>query len=93
MARKVVVNCKVDAYVTDNRIQIGYRIGKSPMQTVGARDFASPGEYSQMRHSMVVLDVPAGKQRIQPYWRVVGPHTNHHGVLGGRCLTAEAYTN
>jgi hypothetical protein len=94
VARKVVVNFNADAYVVgDNRIKIGYRIGKASMRTVGAQDFATHTEFSQMRHSMVVLDVPAGKHRIQPYWRVVGPVSSHYGVLAGRCLTAEAYTN
>jgi hypothetical protein len=94
VARKVLVNFNVDAYVAgENRIEIGYRIGKAPMQTIGARDLATHTEFSQMRHSMVVLDVPAGKHRIQPYWRVVGPSSSDHGLLAGRCLTAEAYTN
>jgi hypothetical protein len=90
--RYVVVNFNSDAGVTPNaEIRVGYRVDAGAIQTPGAQNFANYTQYWQTRHSMVVLYVPAGTHTIRPYWRISGNPTTS-GVLNGRCLTAEAYT-
>jgi hypothetical protein len=99
VARKVVVNLNADLFVpTNNLVQVGYRVDKGPVKIIGASILAVNFELSNptfARHSMVVLDVPAGKHLIQPYWRSIGTDQgpNQRARIGGRCLTAEAYTS
>jgi hypothetical protein len=91
-ARYVVVNFNSDAGVTPNaEIRVGYRVDAGAIQTPGAQNFANYTQYWQTRHRMVVLYVPAGAHTIPPYWRISGG-AGTSGVLNGRCLTAEAYT-
>jgi hypothetical protein len=90
--RYVVVHFNADAGVTPNaEIRVGYRVDSGAIQTPGAQNFANHTQYWQTRHGMAVLRVPAGVHRIQPYWRISGG-AGTSGVLHGRCLTAEAYT-
>jgi len=92
-ARNVVVNLNADAGVSDNaEIRIAYRIDGGPIQNPGAGNFANHTQYWQTRHSMVVLSVPRGTHTIRPYWRISGG-AGSNGVIGARCLTAEAYTS
>ncbi len=92
VARKVVVNLNVDAYASSRAtILVGWKVDNGPIQLTGARVIATKSPIYEARHIMVVLDVPAGKHRIQPFWRVTGRPDNY-GLLGAHCLTAEAYT-
>ena len=93
VARKVVVNLSIDADV-DPRAQIvlGWKVDTGPIKRVGAHYLVNSSPVTQTRHVMVVLDVPGGKHRIQPFWRVRG-EANTVGNMGARCLTAEAYTS
>ena len=93
VARKVVVNLNVDAYTSlKSTIAVGWKVDDGPVQRVGARALVSNSPFFYARHVMVVLDVPAGKHRIQPFWKISGrPGT--FGILSSRCLTAEAYTS
>ena len=93
VARKVVVDLNVDAYASDRAtILVGWKVDNGPIQLKGARAIASKSPVIHARHIMVVLDVPAGKHRIQPFWRISG-RPGHFGILASRCLTAEAYTS
>lgn len=93
VGRYVVVNFNADAGVdTLAEIRLGYRVDAGPIQTPGAQNFANHTEYWQTRHSMVVMYVPPGVHRIQPYWRISGA-PGKNGVIHSRCLTAEAYTS
>jgi hypothetical protein len=93
VARNVVVNFNADAGVTSAaEIRVGYRIDAGAIQTPGAQNFANHTEYWQTRHSMVVMYVPSGTHKIQPYWRISGG-AGTSGVIYSRCLTAEAYTS
>jgi len=88
-----VVDLDADAYVSMNAgVPLGWRIENRPIQIVGAQFLASDSTVTRIRHGMAVLDVPAGHRRIQPSGRPGGrPGTS--GILGARCLTAEAYTS
>ena len=91
--RYVVVNLNADAGVDPGaEIRVGYSTDGGPVQTPGAQNFANNTEFWQTRHSMVVMYVPAGSHHIQPYWRISGS-TGKNGVIGSRCLTAEASTS
>ena len=93
VARLVVVNFNADAGVdAAAEIRLGYRVDAGPVQTPGAQNFANHDEFWETRHSMVVLRVPAGAHRIQPYWRISGA-AGKRGVIASRCLTAEAFTS
>jgi hypothetical protein len=93
VARKVVVNLNVDAYVSsESQIDIGWKVDKGPIKMIGAHTLANASPHTQVRHIMVVLDIPAGKHRIQPFWSVMGFRSDF-GAIEGRCLTAEAYTS
>jgi hypothetical protein len=93
VARNVVVNFNADAGVTPAaEIRVGYRIDAGVIQTPGAQNFANHTEYWQTRHSMVVMAVPKGTHKIQPYWRISGG-AGTSGVINSRCVTAEAYTS
>jgi hypothetical protein len=93
VARWVVVNFNADAGVASlAEIRVGYRVDAGPIQIRGAQNFANHTEYWQTRHSMVLIPVPAGVHRIQPYWRISGA-AGKNGVIAARCLTAEAYTS
>ncbi len=93
VARNVVVNFNADAGVTSAaEIRIGYRIDAGAIQTPGAQNFANHTQYWQTRHSMVVMAVPKGTHKIQPYWRISGG-AGSSGVIHSRCVTAEAYTS
>jgi hypothetical protein len=92
-SRPVVVNLNADAGVdTLAEIRVGYRVDAGPVQTPGAQNFANHTEYWQTRHSMVVILIPSGVHTIRPYWRISGA-VGKNGVIGARCLTAEAYTS
>lgn len=92
-ARHVVVNFNADAGVdTLAEIRLGYRVDGGPVVTPGAQNFANHTQYWQTRHNMVVIRVPAGTHRIQPYWRISGA-TGKNGVIHSRCVTAEAFTS
>ena len=91
--RNVVVNFNADAGVDSlAEIRLGYRVDAGPVQIAGAQNFANHTEYWQTRHSMVVMYVPKGTHKIQPYWRISGG-AGSSGVIHSRCLTAEAYTS
>lgn len=93
VGRYVVVNFNADAGVnTLAEIRVGYRIDAGAIQTPGAQNFANYTQYWQTRHSMVVMYVRPGVHTIRPYWRISGA-VGKNGVIGARCLTAEAYTS
>ena len=93
VARLVVVNFNADAGVDAGaEIRLGYRVDAGPVQTPGAQNFANHDEFWETRHSMVVLRVPPGAHRIQPYWRISGA-AGKQGVIASRCLTAEVATS
>ncbi|MER7072760.1 hypothetical protein [Terrabacter sp. NPDC000476] len=92
-SRYILVNFNADAGVdTLAEIRVGYSIDGGPVQIFGAQNFANHTEYWQTRHNMVVMVVPSGTHTIRPYWRISGS-VGKNGVMGARCLTAEAYTS
>jgi len=91
---RTVINVNADVEVDRGaRVVIAYRVDQNGfLQNPGARNFASWSEFSQTRHSMVVMPVGTGWHRVYVYWRVIGSSSDS-ATVGGHCITVEGDTN